>query len=89
MKSIIRELWQDKINPSVEVNIITPEIKELYEKIDIAEEKITANFTKEQKNALEEYTDLYCECSSILQETAFTYGMRLGIKILLDALINN
>lgn len=89
MKSIIRELWQDKINPSVEVNTITPEIKELYAKIDIAEEKITANFTKEQKNALEEYTDLYCECSSILQETAFTYGMRLGIKILLDALTNN
>ena len=89
MKSIIRELWQDKINPSVEVNTITPEIKELYAKIDIAEEKITANFTKEQKQALEDYTDLYCECSSILQETAFTYGMHLGIKILLDALFNN
>ena len=89
MKSIIREIWQDKINPSVDVNTITPEIKELYAKIDIAEEKITANFTKEQKQELEEYTDLYCECSSILQETAFTYGMRLGIKILLDALTNN
>ena len=87
MKSIIRELWQDKINPSVEVNTITPEIKELYAKIEIVEEKIIANFTKEQKEELEEYTDLYCECSSILQETAFTYGMRLGIKILLDALI--
>ena len=74
---------------SLEVNTITPEIKELYEKTDIAEEKITANFTKEQKNALEKYTDLYCECSSILQETAFTYGMKLGIKIILDALINN
>ena len=37
----------------------------------------------------EEYTDLYFECSSILQETAFTYGMKLGIKILLDALTNN
>ena len=37
----------------------------------------------------EEYTDLYCECSGILQETAFTYGMCLGIKILLDALTNN
>ena len=60
MKSIIRELWEDKINPSVEVNTITPEIKELYEKIDIAEEKITANFTKTQKQELEEYTDLYC-----------------------------
>ena len=89
MKSIIRELWQDKVNPSVEVNTMTPEIKELYAKIDIAEEKITANFTKEQKQALEDYTDLYCECSSILKETAFTYGMRLGIKILLDALTNN
>ena len=89
MKSIIRELWQDKINPSVEVNTITPEIKELYAKIEIVEEKIIANFTKEQQEELEEYTDLYCECSSILQETAFTYGMRLGIKILLDALINN
>lgn len=89
MKSIIRELWQDKINPSVEVNTITPEIKELYAKIEIAEEKITANFTKEQNRELEEYTDLYCECSSILQETAFTYGMRLGIKILLDALTIN
>lgn len=89
MKSIIREIWQDKINPSVDVNTITPEIKELYAKIDIAEEKITANFTKKQKRQLEKYTDLYCECSSILQETAFTYGMRLGIKILLDALNNN
>ena len=89
MKSVIRELWEDKINPSVDVNTITPEIKELYAKIDIAEEIITANFTKEQKQALEDYTDLYCECSSILQETAFTYGMRLGIKILLDALFNN
>ena len=37
----------------------------------------------------EEYTDLYCECSSILQETAFTNGMKPGIKILLDALTNN
>jgi hypothetical protein len=37
----------------------------------------------------EEYTDLYYECSSILQETAFTYGMKLGIKILLDALTKN
>ena len=89
MKSIIRELWQDKINPSVEVNTITPEIKELYAKIEIVEEKMIANFTKEQKEELEEYTDLYCECSSILQETAFTYGMKLGIKILLDALTNN
>ena len=80
MKSIIREIWQDKINPSVEVNAITPEIKALYAKMNIAEEKITANFTKKQKRQLEKYTDLYCECSSILQETAFTYGMRLGIK---------
>ena len=89
MKSIIREIWQDKINPSVDVNTLTPEIKELYAKIDVAEEKITANFTKEQKGQFEEYTDLYCECSSILRETAFTYGMRLGIKIILDALTNN
>ena len=89
MKSIIRELWEEKINPSADVNTLTEEIKELYAKIDIAEGKITANFTKEQKQELEEYTDLYCECSSILQETAFTYGMRLGIKILLDALTNN
>lgn len=89
MKSIIRELWQDKINPSADVNTLTEEIKELYAKIEIVEEKITANFTKEHKQALEDYTDLYCECSSILQETAFTYGMRLGIKMLLDALFNN
>ena len=89
MKSISRELWEDRINPSIEVNTITPEIKELYAKIDITEEIITANFTKEQKQALEDYTDLYCECSSMLQETAFTYGMKLGIKILLDALFNN
>ena len=89
MKSIIRELWEDKINPSADINTLTEEIKELYAKIDIAEEKITANFTKKQKRQLEKYTDLYCECSSILRETAFTYGMRLGIKILLDALINN
>ena len=89
MKSIIRELWQDKINPSADVNTLTEEIKELYAKIEIVEEKITANFTKEQKQALEDYTDLYCECSSILQETAFTYGMKLGIKIILDALFNN
>ena len=89
MKSIIRELWEDRINPSVEVNTITPEIKELYAKIEIVEEILTANYTKEQKRQFEEYTDLYCECSSMLQETAFTYGMRLGIKILLDALFNN
>ena len=89
MKSIIREIWQDKINPSVDVNTITPEIKELYAKIEIVEESLTANYTKEQKRQFEEYTDLYRECSSILQETAFTYRMRLGIKILLDALTNN
>ena len=89
MKSIILELWQDKINPSVDVNAITPEIKEFYAKIEIVEESLTANYTKEQKRQFEEYTDLYCECSSILQETAFTYGMRLGIKLLFDALLNN
>ena len=47
------------------------------------------NITQKQKQALEDYTDLYCECSSILQETAFIYGMKLGIKILLDTLANN
>lgn len=61
---------------------------QLYAKIEIVEESLTANYTKEQKRQFEEYTDLYCECSSILQETAFTYGMKLGIKILLDALKN-
>ena len=89
MKSIIRELWEDKINPSADVNTLTEEIKELYAKIEVVEEILTTNYTKEQKRQFEEYTDLYCECSSILQETAFTYGMRLGIKIVLDALFNN
>lgn len=89
MKSIIRELWQDKINPSADVNTLTEEIKEIYAKMEIVEESLNANYTKEQKQELEEYTDLYCECSSILQETAFTYGMKLGMKILLDALFNN
>ena len=89
MKSIIRELWEDRINPSVDVNTITPEIKELYAKIEIVEESLIANYTNEQKRQFEEYTDLYCECSSMLQETAFTYGVRLGIKISLDALFNN
>ena len=37
----------------------------------------------------EEYTDLYCKCLSILQETAFTYGVHLEIEMLLDALTNN
>ena len=41
MKSIIREIWQDKINPSVDVNSISPEIKELYAKIEIIGEDTT------------------------------------------------
>ena len=50
MKSIIRELWQDKINPSVEVNTLTEEIKELYAKIEIVEENKTSK-TKSKSNS--------------------------------------
>ena len=52
--------------------------------------KTRASFlTQKQKRQFEENKDLYCECWGILQETAFTYEMKLGIKILLDALTNN
>ena len=86
MKNIIRELWRENISPSKDANALTPTLKEMYEQLEEIEEILTENFSKEEKRLLEKYADIYCDCSIELQETAFVYGMKLGIQIILDAM---
>ena len=86
MRTLLEELWYGNIYPQEQSTKNNREVKELISLMGKNREELSATFTNEQKVTLEKYDDCVNEMYSIIEREAFTYGFRLGGRLMLEML---
>ena len=82
---ILESLWLDKIPFFQRKHPETAETLRLKKQISAETDKLTQLLTPEAAELFEKLMDYQGELSSIIECDTFTYGFRLGAKIMLEA----
>ena len=86
MRTLLEELWYGNVYPQEQSTKNNREVKELISLMGKNREELSATFTAEQNVTLEKYDDCVNEMYSIIEREAFTYGFRLGGRLMLEML---
>ena len=87
MESIIEELYYGNIAPSEHSYRRTGEYAHILKIVARHEEKLTETLTEAQKETFEKFKDGTSELSSMTEVTAFTIGIKLGLRLTAEAFI--
>lgn len=87
MKSIINELWHGNIIPQEDSRTNSNEMKELLNYMARHHEDLEKSFTDNQKEAFEKFHDCFSEYMGLAEATIFEYAFKLGIQIVVNALL--
>ena len=85
-ESIIKELWLGNLAPSEKPYTADPEYRKLTDKRFKIRDKLCKTLTDEQLKLFEEYDDTLENCSSVLSTEAFSIGVSIGSKLILEIL---
>ncbi len=83
-KSILEKLYNGEIYPSEKINVRTEEYKELNHKICAEQEHFRSILSLEEWSRFEELESIQLQRSSLYGLENFTYGFRLGAKMILN-----
>ena len=86
MKSIIKELWRENINPQEDSRNNSPEMKQLMEYMARHHDDLLKTMTDEQKEIFEKFEDCWSEYASYTEEAIFEYAFKLGTQIAIETL---
>ena len=86
MPSVIEELWYGNIDPQIQRVEGNGEIKNLLNLIGKNRDELSATLTDKQKEILEKYDDCVNEMYCIIERETFTYGFRLGGRLMCETL---
>ena len=84
---IIRELWYGNVAPFEQCTRGDKQLKELLKLVARNKEKLDASLTEKQKETLEKFEEALNEMHSIAERDAFSYGLRLGIRLMAEAFL--
>ena len=82
MSSIFEELWHGNIAPYESI----PVDKKLLSLMGRNRERLEETLTEQQKELLEKYDEAVNEMHSAQEIKAFSYGFRLGVRLMTAAL---
>ena len=83
-KSILEKLYNGEIYPAEKINVRTEAYKQLNNKISDEKEYFMATISKDDKMRFEELGNMELDRSSAFGTENFTYGFRLGAKMVLN-----
>ena len=86
MKSMIKELWRENINPQEDSRNNSPEMKELMEYMARHHDDLLKTMTDEQKEICEKFEDCWGEYATYAEEAIFEYAFKLGARLIYEAL---
>ena len=84
---IIKELWYGNIAPFEQCTCGDKQLKELLKLVARNKEELDASLTEKQKEILEKFEENMNEMHSIAEREAFSYGLRLGIRLMAEAFL--
>jgi len=86
MKSMIKELWRENINPQEDSRNNSPEMKELMEYMARHHDDLLKTMTDEQKEIFEKFEDCWGEYATYAEEAIFEYAFKVGARLIYEAL---
>ena len=87
MNSVIKELWYGNIVPQSDSTNYSPEMKRLMEYIARHHDELLKTMTDEQKEIFEKFDACWSEYASLAEESIFEYAFRLGMKMVVEMLL--
>lgn len=81
MENVMHRLFTGELAPMEEIRPNDPEYKALWTKFESAREAFKASLDETSLARFNELDALYIEESTIMEESAFTYGVRLGLAL--------
>lgn len=84
MKSVIEALWYGNISPYDTIVENNHYYKKLLKLIGQNRDKLPENLSPEMQTVLEPYDDNINEMNSIAELEAFRYGLRFGIRLVME-----
>ena len=84
---IIKELWYGNVSPFEQSTRGDKQLKELLKLAARNKEELDGTLTEKQKETLEKFEEALNEMHSIAERDAFSYGLRLGIRLTAEAFL--
>ena len=84
---ILDELWYGNIAPFEQSTSGDKRFAELLKLVNQNREELHDMLTDKQKETLEKYEETVNEMYSVTERTAFSYGFRLGVRLMSEAFI--
>ena len=84
---LLDELWYGNIEPYEEYTKGDKRLKELLPLIARNRSELKETLTDKQKEILEKFEDCTNEMHSVTERDAFSYGFRLGVRLMADAFL--
>ena len=84
---IIRELWYGNVAPFEQCTRGDKQMKELLSLMVRNRDELGEGLTKKQKETLEKFEEALNEMHSSAERDAFSYGLRLGIRLTAEAFL--
>ena len=83
----IDELWYGNISPFEQCTRGDKRLKELLKLVARNREELGESLTEKQKETLEKFEEALNEMHSIAERDAFSYGLRLGLRLMAEAFL--
>ena len=81
------ELWYGNISPFEQCTRGDKRLKELLKLVAWNREELDGTLTDKQKETLEKFEDCMNEMHSITERDAFSYGFRLGARLMAESFL--
>ena len=84
---IIKELWYGNVAPFEQCTRGDKQMKELLSLMARNRDELGEGLTEKQTETLEKLEEALTEMHSIAERDAFSYGLRLGIRLMAEAFL--
>ena len=84
---MIDELWYGNISPFEQCTRGDKRLKELLKLVARNREELDGTLTDKQKETLEKLEECMNEMHSITERDAFSYGFRLGVRLITESFL--
>ena len=89
MKNLLHELWFGNVRPFANPPLHPEITQNLASQLTQKREKLLSELTEQQVKLLAEYECANEEITSLAEANAFSEGFRLGVELMIEAMINN
>ena len=83
--TVLEDLWYGNVNPHEAILTDSKRYKHLLSLMGRNRDKLAETLTDKQLETLEKYDEAMNEMHSLAEVEAFSYGFRLGVKLMIEA----